>query len=95
MSITTAFFIIPTEATEPDEDWDSLGRGARLERLLHRRDALDAQIRSRLHDMDIEYLKGMDGWTVRSERPANRDEVIQRLQGLPLSVAPDERFNAL
>jgi hypothetical protein len=89
---TSAFLLMPTEDPDYGRDWDTLDRGARLQRLRTSRAGLDARIRDRLGNLDLEYLGGVGGWTVRTETPTDRQTLVEKLKGLPVEVAQDEQF---
>lgn len=91
----TAFLLIPTEDPTTSTDWDHLDRGARIEHLRRSRAGLDAQIRARLGGLELEYMDGVGGWTVRTDIPTDRQTLIDKLKGLPVEVAPDDRFYAI
>lgn len=78
-----------------DEDWSALDRTSRIERLESRLAELGAQIGARLSGLDLEYMQGAGAWTVRSREPKERDELAERLAGLPVEVATDDRFYAI
>ena len=91
----TAFLVVPTGDPTSDEDLEGLDRSARIARLEDRWADLDMKIRARLHGFELEFLAGVGTWTVRTTRRGARGEVVAKLAGLPVEVAPDERFHAL
>ena len=91
----SAFLVVPTNDPTSHEDWAQLDRGARMERLQSQLAQLGAEIRARLHGLDLEYLEGAGIWTVRSRLPKKREELVEKLAGLPVEVATDDRFYAL
>jgi hypothetical protein len=90
-----AFLLVPTDRPTRHEDWDGLDRAARMERLRSELAELGAKIRSRLPDVDLEYLEGAGAWTARSQSAKRREELVEKLSGLPVEVATDDRFYAL
>jgi hypothetical protein len=91
----TAFLLIPTDDPTVSTDWDQLDRAARMEHLRRSRAGLGAQIRARLGTLELEYMEGVGSWTVRTPAPTDRQTLIDKLKGLPVEVAPDDRFYAL
>lgn len=93
--VHSAFLVVPTGDPTNQEDWEQLDRDARMERLRSELAELGAQIRARLGGIELEYLEGAGAWTVRSAAPKTREELVEKLAGLPVEVAPDDRFYAL
>ena len=89
---TSAFLLMPTDDPDYGQDWEQLDRGARLQRLQTSRAGLDAQIRDRLGGVELEYLGGVGGWTLRTDTPTDRQTLVEKLKGLPVEVAQDETF---
>lgn len=89
-----AFFIVPIHDLLVGERLEELDRAARLDRLNMRFADLGALIRARIPDLEMEFLEGLGGWTVRTNLPLDRSEITRKLDGLPVEVAPDERFYA-
>ena len=90
----SAFLLVPTDEPSQSADWSRLDRGARLQRVLHQRETLGALIRERLKDVEVEFLGGVGAWTVRTNGLTDRQSIVDKLQGLPVSVAPDDKFFA-
>jgi hypothetical protein len=88
----SAFLLIPTDDPAVSRDWDQLDRGARIQRLQSTRANLGAQIQARLAGVELEYLGGVGGWTVRTHAPTDRQALVDKLKGLPVEVAPDDTF---
>ena len=88
----SAFLVVPTDDPARHEDWDRLDRAARMERLRSEMEELGAKIRARLADVELEYLEGAGAWTARSRSPKSREEMVEKLSGLPVEVATDDRF---
>ncbi len=93
--VQSAFLVVPTDDPSGHADWEGLDRAGRMAFLSEQLEELGAQIRARLGDLDLEYLEGAGAWTVRSDEPRERDELVERLRGLPVQVATDDRFYAL
>ena len=74
------------------QDWDQLDRGTRIQRLQDSRADLGVQIQARLAGLELEYLGGVGGWTVRTPAPTDRQVLANKLKGLPVEVAPDDTF---
>ncbi|MEA3064787.1 MAG: hypothetical protein QOJ27_1233 [Sphingomonadales bacterium] len=91
----SAFLVVPTGEPAEDADWNALDRTARIDRLQSHLAELGEQIGARLGELDLEYLEGAGAWTVRSREPKERQELVDRLAGLPVEVATDDRFYAL
>lgn len=91
----TAFLVVPTGDLTSDDDWEGLDRSARIQRLEDRWADLDVKIRARLHGFELEFQDGVGTWTVRSTRRGAREQVVAKLVGLPVEVAPDDEFYAL
>ena len=93
--VDAAFLIVPLERIDTGDDWASLSRQARLDR---RRDLvrfLTEAIREWLAGMDVDELAGVGGWTVRTRASESRKSIVEKLQGLPVEVAPNDRFEAI
>jgi hypothetical protein len=91
----SAFLVVPIAEPDGGKDWDGLDRGARMKRLEKHFAKLGAEICARLGAADVEYLEGAGMWTVRSPTLEERGQLVEKLKGLPVEVAPDDRFFAL
>lgn len=89
---TTAFFLVPCAPPPDRSDWQSLDRSARIARMRQENDQLGREIAGRLTGFEVEYLAGLGGWTARAGEPHEREELIERLSGLPVDVADDDMF---
>lgn len=89
------FVLVPTEDVNLTADWDRLGRAARLDYLREQHVQLDGDIRARIPDLSVEYLSGAGSWIVRTATPTPLLALRQRLAGLPIQVADDDRFTTL
>lgn len=89
-----AFLIVPTADPSAHADWDGLDRAGRMALLSAQLEKLGARISARLDGLELEYLEGAGAWTARSNVPRERDELVQKLRGLPVEVATDEQFYA-
>lgn len=92
---SSAFLLIPTDDPAAGEDWNKLDRKSRIERLQKVRADLGERIRARLGVLQLEYMGGVGSWTVRTQTPTDRQTLIDKLEGLPVEVAPDDRFHEL
>ena len=91
----SAFLVVPTGDPTNEEGWEQLDRDARMARLRSEMAELGERIRARLPGLELEYMEGAGAWTVRSATPKTREELLDKLAGLPVDVAPDDRFYAL
>jgi hypothetical protein len=89
-----AFLIVPIQASNFSDGWETLDRSARLAALKVKLDHLGRDVQARLPELEVEFLNGVGGWTVRTPEPMSRSALALRLRGLPVEVAPDERFYA-
>ena len=89
----TAFLVLPLEA--PAAIDASASRADSLVKLAQGSAGLDAELRGRLPDFDVEYLAGLGGWTVRTAHDLPTAALRDRLHGLDVEVAEDSEFSAL
>jgi hypothetical protein len=90
-----AFLIVPVDSSISYEGWESLDRVGRLDALHSQLADLGKQIQARLPAFELEFLEGLGGWTARSKAPTTRSELIEKLAGLPVEVAPEQRLYAV
>lgn len=90
----TAYLVIPDDAADtaprgPDDasrDTGGASSGARGHA------GLEARIREHLPRGDVEYLAGVDAWTIRLPDGESATWLREMLAGLPLTVADDATF---
>jgi hypothetical protein len=90
----SAFLLIPTDDPALSQDWGQLDRATRIARLQRSHADLGARIQQRLAGLELEYLGGVGGWTVRTRTPTDRQALVEKLEGLPVEVAPNDKFFA-
>jgi hypothetical protein len=93
--VQSAFLIVPTDDPAGDANWEKLDRAGRMAFLARQLAELGALIRARLGGLELEYLEGAGAWTARSDVPREREELVEKLRGLPVEVATDDRFYPL
>jgi len=59
------------------------------------RATLEARIRARLDAGEVEFMAGVDAWTVRLPGTHSAASLRARLAGLPVEVADDQPFFAI
>lgn len=87
-----AFLVVPVQQFQPGDGWANLSRAQRLDVLRKQSEGLTEAIRARLQDMEVAYMAGLGNWTVKSDRPIRLEEVALKLEGLPVTVAPNLSF---
>lgn len=85
--------MVPTQDPALPANFEALDRVGRLTAMERAWDDLDERIRRCLPDMSVEFLSGASTWVVRSETPIPVVTLRQRLAGVPVRVADDERFS--
>jgi hypothetical protein len=56
---------------------------------------LDARIRKRVDNADVEFMSGIEAWTIRVPIGTTLHDLRQRLNGLPVEIAEDKALYAL